>query len=134
MRRNQMVNDKGRPLHSDQIDKLLRRYVKKALELEHGFSAHSMRATFITTVPDNGAPLEDEDLRRAVGHADPPTTKLYDCCGHSPENSASFLATTEMMAKLNLDGERTTTMLFALVVSLARWPGSRLDGVGRIIL
>lgn len=90
VRGNQMVNDPERHLHPDQIDKLLRRYVKTALELEHGFSAHSMRATFITTALDNGAPLED--VQRDVGHADPSTTKLYDRRGHNPEKSASFFA------------------------------------------
>jgi site-specific recombinase XerD len=38
-------------------------------------SAHSMRATFITTALDNGASLED--VQSAAGHADPSTTKLY---------------------------------------------------------
>lgn len=90
VRGNQMVDDPHRHLHPDQIDKLLRRYVKKALEIEHGFSAHSMRATFITTALDNGAPLED--VQRDVGHADPSTTKLYDRRGHNPEKSASFFA------------------------------------------
>jgi len=90
VRGNQLVDEPCRHLHPDQIDRLLRRYVKKALELEHGFSAHSMRATFITTALDNGAPLED--VQRDVGHADPSTTKLYDRRGHNPEKSASFFA------------------------------------------
>ncbi|MBY0514375.1 MAG: tyrosine-type recombinase/integrase, partial [Gemmataceae bacterium] len=41
-----------------------------------GYSAHSMRATFITTTLENGAKLED--VQKAAGHRDPSTTKLYD--------------------------------------------------------
>jgi site-specific recombinase XerD len=55
-----------------------------------GYSAHSMRATFITTALENGASLED--VQRAAGHADPSTTKLYDRRGYNPEKSASFFA------------------------------------------
>ena len=92
VRGNQKVDEPDRHLHPDQIDRLLRRYVKLALgdEFKDGFSAHSMRATFITTALDNGAPLED--VQRDVGHADPSTTKLYDRRGHNPEKSASFFA------------------------------------------
>jgi integrase/recombinase XerD len=55
-----------------------------------GFSAHSMRATFITTALENGASLED--VQKAAGHRDPSTTKLYDRRGYNPEKSASFFA------------------------------------------
>ena len=55
----------------------------------HSYSAHSMRATFITTALDNGASLEDV---QSDGHADPSTTKLYDRRGYNPEKSASFFA------------------------------------------
>jgi integrase len=41
-----------------------------------GYSAHSMRATFITTALESGAQLED--VQKAAGHRDPSTTKLYD--------------------------------------------------------
>ena len=78
-----------RPLSPDSIDRLLRKYCA-AIGLKRGFSAHSMRATFITTTLDNGASLED--VQRAAGHADPSTTKLYDRRGHNPEKSASFFA------------------------------------------
>gem|GEM_PF-6800950 len=54
-------------------------------------SAHSMRATFITTALDNGVALED--VQRDVSHADPSTTKLYDRRGHNPEKSAAFFVT-----------------------------------------
>ena len=56
-----------------------------------GYSAHSMRATFITTALENGAQLED--VQKAAGHRDPSTTKLYDRRGYNPEKTASFFGT-----------------------------------------
>jgi hypothetical protein len=56
-----------------------------------GCSAHSMRATFITTALENGAQLED--VQKAAGYRDPGTTKLYDGRGYNPENAASSFAT-----------------------------------------
>ncbi len=53
--------------------------------LPRGYSAHSMRATFITTAL--------EDVQKAAGHRDPSTTKLYDRRGYNPEKAASFFAT-----------------------------------------
>jgi integrase/recombinase XerD len=61
------------------------------LGLSRGYSAHSMRATFITTALENGATLDD--VQRAAGHSEPSTTKLYDRRGYNPEKSASFFAT-----------------------------------------
>lgn len=83
------VTDPRRHLEPASIQNVLRKYVLK-LGMGPGFSAHSMRATFITTALDNGAALED--VQRDVGHADPSTTKLYDRRGHNPEKSASFYA------------------------------------------
>lgn len=77
-------------LNADVIDRILRKYAKKALGVDRGYSAHSMRATFITTALENGANLED--VQEAVGHADPSTTKLYDRRGYKPEKAASFFA------------------------------------------
>lgn len=71
------------------IDRVLRKYAR-FIGLDRGYSAHSMRATFITTALDNGASLED--VQSAAGHADPSTTKLYDRRGYNPEKSASFFA------------------------------------------
>jgi site-specific recombinase XerD len=79
-----------RHLHAEAIDRILRKYAAKA-GLDRGYSAHSMRATFITTALDKGASLED--VQRDVGHADPSTTKLYDRRGYNPEKSAAFFAT-----------------------------------------
>jgi site-specific recombinase XerD len=78
-----------RPLHPDMIDRLVRRYARK-IGLTRGFSAHSMRATFITRTLENGASLEE--VQRAAGHADASTTKLYDRRGYNPEKSAAFFA------------------------------------------
>jgi len=90
LRKNQRQNNPRRHLHSVGIDRLLRKYAA-SVGLGSGYSAHSMRATFITTALNNGASLED--VQRDVGHADPSTTKLYDRRGHNPEKSASFFAT-----------------------------------------
>jgi site-specific recombinase XerD len=89
VRGNQKAQAPRRHLHPDEIDRILRKYAKR-IGLTRGYSAHSMRATFITTALDNGASLED--VQRAAGHADPSTTKLYDRRGYNPEKSASFFA------------------------------------------
>lgn len=90
VRRNKLERDPRRHLNPQSIDRILRKYVAK-IGLGPGYSAHSMRATFITTALNNGASLED--VQRDVGHSDPSTTKLYDRRGHNPEKSASFFAT-----------------------------------------
>ncbi len=90
IRQNQRRRDPRRHLHPQAVDRILRKYAA-ALGLDSGYSAHSMRATFITTALNNGANLED--VQRDVGHADPSTKKLYDRRGHNPEKSASFFAT-----------------------------------------
>lgn len=74
----------------DAIDRILRKHTA-AIGLGWGYSAHSMRATFITTALENGATLDD--VQRAAGHSEPSTTKLYDRRGYNPEKSASFFAT-----------------------------------------
>jgi integrase/recombinase XerD len=78
-----------RHIYPGAIDRVLRKYARH-IGLDRGYSAHSMRATFITTALDNGASLED--VQSAAGHADPSTTKLYDRRGYNPEKSASFFA------------------------------------------
>ena len=89
VRGNQRIQDSRRHLHPDEIDRILKKYAKR-IGLKRGYSAHSMRATFITTALENGAGLEDVQL--AAGHADPSTTKLYDRRGYNPEKRASFFA------------------------------------------
>jgi site-specific recombinase XerD len=90
LRPNGKRQDARRHMDPDAIDRVVRKFAT-ALKLERGYSAHSMRATFITTALDNGAQLED--VQKAAGHRDPSTTKLYDRRGYNPEKAASFFAT-----------------------------------------
>jgi site-specific recombinase XerD len=87
LRGNREGQDERQHLHPDAIDRILRKYAKR-IGLNRGYSAHSMRATFITTTLDNGASLED--VQRAASHTDPSTTKLGNRWRHNPEKSASF--------------------------------------------
>jgi integrase/recombinase XerD len=90
LRHNGKRQDERRHMDPDAIDCVLRKYAG-VLGLDRGYSAHSMRATFITTALENGAQLED--VQKAAGHRDPSTTKLYDRRGYNPEKAASFFAT-----------------------------------------
>jgi len=89
LRGNGAVNDPRRHLHPKEIGRILKRYTRAA-KIRGNYSAHSMRATFITTALANGASLEE--VQAAAGHADPGTTKLYDRRGYNPEKSAAFFA------------------------------------------
>jgi integrase/recombinase XerD len=89
LRKSWRVETLRRHLDPDLIDRIVRKYARR-IGLKQGFSAHSMRATFITRALDNGASLEE--VQRAAGHADATTTKLYDRRGYNPEKSASFFA------------------------------------------
>ena len=90
LKHNGKRQESRRPMTPDAIDRVVRRYAGR-IGLTRGYSAHSMRATFITTALENGASLED--VQKAAGHRDPSTTKLYDRRGYNPEKSASFFAT-----------------------------------------
>jgi integrase/recombinase XerD len=90
LRHNVKQREERRQMDPDAIDRVVRKYAGE-LGLDRGYSAHSMRATFITTALENGAQLED--VQKAAGHRDPGTTKLYDRRGYSPEKAASFFAT-----------------------------------------
>jgi site-specific recombinase XerD len=90
LRGNARPHDPAGRLDPDAIDRVLRKYAA-GIGLARGYSAHSMRATFITTALENGAALED--VQKAAGHRDPSTTKLYDRRGYNPEKAASFFAT-----------------------------------------
>jgi len=89
VKENRKGQEPRRHMDPGAIDRVLRKYAR-SIGLDRGYSAHSMRATFITTALDNGASLED--VQSAAGHADPSTTKLYDRRGYNPEKSASFFA------------------------------------------
>lgn len=90
LRGNAKKLDPTRRMDPDAIDRVVRKYAA-GLGLHLGYSARSMRATFITTALDNGAALED--VQKAAGHRDPSTTMLYDRRGYNPEKAASFFAT-----------------------------------------
>lgn len=90
LRRNRKNQQARRAMNPDAIDRVVRKFAAK-IGLDRGYSAHSMRATFITTALENGAQLED--VQKAAGHRDPSTTKLYDRRGYNPEKAASFFAT-----------------------------------------
>jgi integrase/recombinase XerD len=90
LRGNAEPHDPAGRISSDAIAHLVRKYAA-AIGLTRGYSAHSMRATFITMALENGAQLED--VQKAAGHRDPSTTKLYDRRGYNPEKAASFFAT-----------------------------------------
>ena len=93
LRGNQHVaeGDDRRHLEPDAIDKVVRKWTARKLGHTRGFSAHSMRATFITRALENGCPLER--VQKDVGHAHPSTTQLYDHRGENPEDAATFFAT-----------------------------------------
>jgi len=76
-----------RALHPAAIDRVLR---KLAVDrgLGRGYSAHSIRASSITTALKNGAQLER--LQKAAGLRDPSATKLYDWCGITPRRRRVF--------------------------------------------
>jgi integrase/recombinase XerD len=90
LKHNGKRQEERRRMDPDAIDRVVRKYAA-VLGLDRGYSAHSMRATFITTALENGAQLED--VQKAAGHRDPSTTKLYDRRGYNPEKAASFFAT-----------------------------------------
>lgn len=90
LKHNGKKQESRRAMSPDAIDRVVRKYAK-LIGLDRGYSAHSMRTTFITTALENGASLED--VQKAAGHRDPSTTKLYDRRGYNPEKSASFFAT-----------------------------------------
>jgi len=90
LRPNGKRQDIRRAMDPDAIDRVVRKFAAR-LGLDRGYSAHSMRATFITIALENGARLED--VQKAAGHRDPGTTKLYDRRGYNPEKAASFFAT-----------------------------------------
>jgi integrase/recombinase XerD len=90
LRGNRKPLDPAGRMDPDAVDRVVRKWAGK-IGLDRGYSAHSMRATFITTALENGAQLED--VQKAAGHRDPSTTKLYDRRHYNPEKAASFFAT-----------------------------------------
>ena len=75
LRGNKKPLDPAGRMDPDAIDRVVRKYAAR-IGLSRAYSAHSMRATFITTALENGAQFED--VHKAAGHRNPSTTKLYD--------------------------------------------------------
>jgi integrase len=67
VRPNGKRQEERRSMDPDAIDRVVPKFAT-ALGLDRGYSAHSMRATFITTALENGAQLED--VQKAAGHRD----------------------------------------------------------------
>jgi integrase/recombinase XerD len=95
LRPNRSGERMPRPLHPTAVDVLVHTYAER-IGLGQGYSAHSMRATFITTALDHGAKLED--VQRTVGHADPSTTQLYDRRRFLPTKSAALMVAYDRLA------------------------------------
>ena len=68
LRRNRRNQEARRAMNPDAIDRVVRKFVAK-IGLDSGYSAHSMRATFITSVLENGAQLEN--VQKSAGHLRP---------------------------------------------------------------
>jgi hypothetical protein len=68
LHRNRRMQETRRAMHPDAIDRVLRKHARP-IGLDRGYSAHSMRATFIITTLENRASLED--VQKAAGHRDP---------------------------------------------------------------
>jgi integrase len=80
-------------MNSDAIDRVVRKFAA-ALGLDRGYSAHSMRATFITTALEKtGAALVG---CKAAGHRAPSTTKLYGQRVYNPRKRKVPLQPTDI--------------------------------------
>ena len=63
----------------DMISRLVHKYAR-CIGYEQGYSAHSMRATFITTALENGAKIED--VQKAAAFAiSPQLSSMTDLTG-----------------------------------------------------
>jgi integrase len=65
LRHNGKQDATRRHMDPDAIDRVVRKYASE-IGLDRGYSAHSMRATFITTALENGAQLEDVQKARGT--------------------------------------------------------------------
>jgi len=86
--RNNATGDLRKPLSTEMIAVLVRRYSTKAGIGERGIAPHSLRATAGTNALEGGADLNE--VRRWMGHANVSTTTLYDKRRERPEDSPTF--------------------------------------------
>jgi site-specific recombinase XerD len=70
------------------MDDVLAKYLIQ-LRPGQGYSAHLMRAAYITTALENSA--KPEDVQQAIGHADPAPTQLYDRRRFMPTKSEALI-------------------------------------------
>lgn len=66
---NRVRLDRRRHMHPDAVDRIVRKFARR-IGLDGSYSAHSTRATFITTALNNGPSLED--VQRAAGSPSSP--------------------------------------------------------------
>ena len=66
---------RAKPLGTERICELVKRRLKDA-GLPPRLSPHSFRVTAITSLLEQGVPMED--VQYLAGHAEPRTTTLYD--------------------------------------------------------
>jgi site-specific recombinase XerD len=83
--RNNRTGTLERPLSTDGVYKIMRRYSK---ELGVPSSPHVARATAATNALDNGADIAK--VQEWLGHADISTTRMYDRRKRQPEDSPTF--------------------------------------------
>jgi integrase/recombinase XerD len=76
----------------DAIDRVVRKYAG-ALGLDRGYSAHSMRATFITAALENGAQLED--VQKAAGQPRPEHDEALRPARYNPEKAGASSRRTD---------------------------------------
>lgn len=83
MSKNRKRQETRRHMHPDAIDRVLRKHAW-AIGLERGYSAHSTRATFITTTLENGASLEE--VQKAAAIATPARRSSTTAAATTPRN------------------------------------------------
>jgi integrase/recombinase XerD len=87
------VTEGGRPLYPARSFRLLKRLgrIASVPQAEH-LSAHSMRATAITELPNAGVTLRD--VQDFVNHEDPRTTRRYDKQQNNLDRSGAYVLAT----------------------------------------
>jgi integrase/recombinase XerD len=74
----------------------IRRLAKAAgIEGADAITPHSLRHSFATEALSLGAPLQD--VQDALGHADPRTTRRYDCSRHNLDRNPTYLLATSLV-------------------------------------
>ncbi|MDZ4819455.1 MAG: tyrosine-type recombinase/integrase [Planctomycetota bacterium] len=86
--KNNLTKVLDKPLDTDGVYKLIKKYAKAAgIDVEH-FSPHSLRATAATNALEHEADIAK--VQEWLGHANIATTRLYDKRRTRPEDSPTF--------------------------------------------